>query len=181
MFLWDANWCFNLTWKYFLQNSHKSSSKCKKLPSQWWNLCNKVFHSHCEDTIRLITCNCAAIQGHGFGYLSPLVVLCIVGLHSVEIRLSIISAHRVQPVAQQANPHRIPGNAERRHGGPRVCLWIIPGITKFHQTKLNLFHFHLNVQVVWGLFSRKHTMCTKNIAFCEYRGLHNVVEICRRT
>lgn len=62
-------------------------------------------------------------------YLRPLIVLGVVGLHDVQVRLAIVSAHGVKPVAQQANPHRIPGDAEGRHGGPHVCLWVIPAIT----------------------------------------------------
>lgn len=59
-------------------------------------------------------------------YLGPFVVLCIVGLDGVQIWLAVVSTHGVQPVTQQANTHRIPGNAEGRHSGPRIRLWVIP-------------------------------------------------------
>lgn len=67
-------------------------------------------------------------------YLCPLVGLRIVRLDGVQIRLAVISTHRVQPVAQQANAHGVPGNAEGGHRGPRVCLWVIPVNAMFDET-----------------------------------------------
>lgn len=85
---------------------------------------SKLIRLQCFSTL---FCDC---NNSGDGcYLCPLVVLCIVGLHSAQIRLAIVSTHSVKPVTQQANTHCIPGNTKRGHSGPRVRLWVIPAIT----------------------------------------------------
>lgn len=62
-------------------------------------------------------------------YLCPLVILCVVGLHGAQVGLAVVSTHSVEPVAQQANTHSIPGDAQGGHSGPRVGLWVVPAIT----------------------------------------------------
>lgn len=84
-------------------------------------------------------------------HLGPLVVLCVIRLHGAQIGLAIISPHGIKPVTQQADAHRIPGNAEGGHSGPRVRLWVIPVIAKFGESVLFVWWKKMKsfIQSVW--------------------------------
>ena len=72
---------------------------------------------------------------HILGYLSPFVVQCIVGLNVVQVRLTIISSHSVEPVSQQTHSNSVSGDTEGRHGCPCVRLWVIPAGADEDKTK----------------------------------------------
>ena len=59
-------------------------------------------------------------------HLAPLVRLWIIAFHLVKVLLTIVTAHCIQLIPEQAGAHSVSGRADGRHQSPRVCFGVIP-------------------------------------------------------